>query len=41
MGASTVGQERDVEIYNFAVRGMLDERILDVLEHRTRVFTET
>ena len=36
-----VGQERDVEIYNFAVRGMLDERILDVLEHRIQVFTET
>jgi Helicase conserved C-terminal domain len=36
-----VGQTRDVEIYNFAVRGMLDERILDVLEHRIRVFTET
>lgn len=36
-----VGQERDVEIYNFAVRGMLDERILSVLEHRIQVFTET
>lgn len=36
-----VGQTRDVEIYNFAVRGMLDERILDVLEHRIQVFTET
>ncbi len=36
-----VGQKRDVEIYNFAVRGMLDERILDVLEHRIQVFTET
>lgn len=36
-----VGQTRDVEIYNFAVRGMLDERILDVLEHRIQLFTET
>lgn len=36
-----VGQTRDVEIYNFAVRGLLDERILDVLENRIRVFTET
>lgn len=36
-----VGQERDVEIYNFAVAGMLDERILDVLEHRIQIFTET
>ncbi|MEJ7792958.1 MAG: helicase-related protein [Gaiellaceae bacterium] len=36
-----VGQTRDVEIYNFAVRGMLDERILNVLEHRIRIFIET
>jgi Helicase conserved C-terminal domain len=36
-----VGQKRDVEIYNFAVSGMLDERILNVLEHRIQVFTET
>ena len=36
-----VGQKRNVEIYNFAVRGMLDERILDVLEQRICVFTET
>lgn len=36
-----VGQKRDVEIYNFAVRGMLDERILDVLEQRIQIFTET
>jgi hypothetical protein len=36
-----VGQKRDVEIYNFAVRGMLDEQILDVLEHRIQIFTET
>jgi hypothetical protein len=36
-----VGQDRDVEIYNFAVKGTLDERILDVLEHRIRIFTET
>jgi hypothetical protein len=36
-----VGQDRDVEIYNFAVKGTLDERILDVLEHRIQIFTET
>ncbi len=36
-----VGQTRDVEIYNFAVSGMLDEHILDVLEHRIQIFTET
>jgi Helicase conserved C-terminal domain/RNA polymerase recycling family C-terminal len=36
-----VGQTRDVEIYNFAVKGMLDEKILDVLERRIRIFTET
>src|SRR5207302_2757353 len=34
-----IGQKRDVQIYNFAVRGMLDERILDVLEHRIQIFT--
>jgi superfamily II DNA or RNA helicase len=36
-----VGQTRNVEIYNFSVRGMLDEQILQVLEHRIKVFTET
>jgi hypothetical protein len=36
-----VGQTRDVEIYNFAVEGMLDEHILDVLEQRIQIFTET
>lgn len=36
-----VGQTRDVQIFNFAVKGMLDERILNVLEHRIRLFTET
>jgi hypothetical protein len=36
-----IGQKRDVQIYNFAVRGMLDERILDVLEYRIQIFTET
>jgi hypothetical protein len=36
-----VGQTRDVEIYNFAMRGMLDERILNVLERRIQIFTET
>jgi hypothetical protein len=36
-----VGQTSDVQIFNFAVKGMLDERILNVLEHRIRLFTET
>lgn len=36
-----VGQKRNVLIYNFQVRGTLDERILDVLEHRVKVFTES
>lgn len=36
-----VGQTRDVEIYNFAVQGMLDEQILDVLERRIAIFTQT
>lgn len=36
-----VGQTRDVQIFNFAVNGMLDERILNVLEYRIQLFTET
>lgn len=36
-----VGQKRNVLIYNFGVRETLDERILDVLEHRIRVFSES
>jgi ATP-dependent helicase HepA len=36
-----VGQKEDVQIFNLAARGMLDERILDVLEYRIKLFTET
>jgi ERCC4-related helicase len=36
-----VGQKRNVLIYNFGVRGTLDERILDVLENRIKVFSES
>jgi helicase-like protein len=36
-----VGQKRNVIVYNFQVSGTLDERILNVLEHRVRVFTES
>ncbi len=36
-----VGQKHNVLIYNFGVRATLDERILDVLEHRIRIFTES
>lgn len=36
-----VGQENDVYIYNFELRGTLDAQILDVLENRIQIFTET
>jgi len=36
-----VGQTEDVEIFNFAARGTLDERILDVLQYRIKLFTQT
>jgi hypothetical protein len=36
-----VGQAHNVEIFNFAVSGLLDERILNVLEDRIQIFTET
>jgi len=36
-----VGQTRNVLIYNFGVAGTLDERILDVLDTRIKVFTES
>jgi hypothetical protein len=36
-----VGQKHNVLIYNFGVKDTLDERILDVLENRIRVFTES
>jgi len=36
-----VGQKRNVLIYNFEVRGTLDARILDVLEHRIEIFKDS
>lgn len=36
-----IGQEHIVEIFNFWVRGSIEERILDVLERRINVFEET
>jgi superfamily II DNA or RNA helicase len=36
-----VGQKRDVLIYNFEVNKTLDERILNVLEYRIQIFTES
>jgi superfamily II DNA or RNA helicase len=36
-----IGQQRNVLIYNFALAGALDERILDVLDTRIRVFSES
>jgi ATP-dependent helicase HepA len=36
-----VGQKHNVLIYNFGVRDTLDERILDVLENRIRIFEQS
>jgi superfamily II DNA or RNA helicase len=36
-----VGQKRNVLVYNFGVEGTLDERILEILENRIKVFTES
>ena len=36
-----IGQLSNVFVYNFAVAGTLDERILSVLDQRIRVFTES
>jgi SNF2 family DNA or RNA helicase len=36
-----IGQKHDVRIFNFAVRGTIEERVLDVLANRIRVFEET
>jgi ERCC4-related helicase len=36
-----VGQKHNVLIYNFGVTDTLDERILDVLEYRIQIFTES
>lgn len=36
-----IGQQKAVHIYNFAAVGTIEERILDVLQHRIRLFEET
>ena len=36
-----IGQRRPVFIYNLACAGTVEERVLDVLEHRIRLFTES
>ena len=36
-----IGQKHPVEIFNFSVNGTIEERVLDVLANRIRVFEET
>jgi len=36
-----IGQKHDVRIFNFSVIGTIEERVLDVLANRIRVFEET
>ncbi len=36
-----IGQKRPVRIYNLACEGTVEQRVLDVLEHRIRLFTES
>jgi hypothetical protein len=36
-----IGQQRDVQIYNFSLLGTVEERVLDVLGHRINAFEET
>ena len=36
-----IGQEHEVKIFNFCVRGTIEERILEVLDRRIRIFEET
>jgi superfamily II DNA or RNA helicase len=36
-----IGQKRPVHIYNLACEGTIEERVLDVLENRIRLFTES
>ncbi len=36
-----IGQKHPVKIINFAIRGTIEERVLDVLTRRIRVFEET
>lgn len=36
-----IGQEHTVQVFNFWVKGTIEERVLDVLERRINVFEET
>jgi ATP-dependent helicase HepA len=36
-----IGQTRDIQIFNFALRGTIEERVLDVLHRRINAFEET
>ena len=36
-----IGQSHVVSIFNFAVKETIEDRVLDVLEHRIRIFQET
>ena len=36
-----IGQKKDVIIYNFACQGTVEERVLDVLQYRIRLFEES
>ena len=36
-----IGQKKKVFIYNLACAGTIEERVLDVLEHRINLFTES
>ncbi len=36
-----IGQEHEVRIFNLFTKGTIEERVLDVLEHRINVFEET
>jgi ERCC4-related helicase len=36
-----IGQQHTVQVFNLWVRGTIEERVLDVLEHRINVFEET
>ena len=36
-----IGQKKTVFIYNLACKGTIEERVLDVLDNRIRLFTES
>ena len=36
-----IGQDQTVQVFNFWVKGTIEERVLDVLERRINVFEET